>query len=30
VMPSALAVLRFMISSILMTCWIGNSEGFSP
>ena len=30
VMPSALAVLRFMISSILVTCWIGNSEGFSP
>src|SRR5262245_34113163 len=28
--PSALAVLRLMISSTLMACWIGKSAGFSP
>src|SRR5215813_6365324 len=30
VMPSALAVLRLMISSTLVTCWTGRSAGFSP
>src|SRR5215468_4842820 len=28
--PSASAVLRLMISSTLVTCWTGNSPGFSP
>jgi pimeloyl-ACP methyl ester carboxylesterase len=28
--PSALAVLRFMINSTLVTCWTGRSTGFSP
>ena len=30
VRPSALAVLRLMISSTLVDCWIGGSAGFSP
>ena len=30
VMPSALAVLRLMISSTLVACWTGRSAGFSP
>jgi hypothetical protein len=29
-MPSALAVLRLMISSNLVGCWTGMSAGFSP
>src|SRR5262249_51328660 len=28
--PSALADLRLMISSTLVTCWTGRSPGFSP
>ncbi len=28
--PSALAVLRFMISSTFVTCWTGRLPGFSP
>ena len=28
--PSALAVLRFMISSTLVFCWTGRSAGLSP
>src|SRR5262245_12889213 len=28
--PSALAVLRLMISSTLVACWTGKSAGFSP
>src|SRR5262245_28526077 len=28
--PSALAVLRLMISSTLVACWTGRSPGFSP
>src|SRR5262245_53810456 len=28
--PSALAVLRLMISSTLVTCWTGKSTDFSP
>src|SRR5262245_62267125 len=28
--PSALADLRLMISSTLVTCWTGKSTGFSP
>jgi hypothetical protein len=28
--PSALAVLRLMNSSTLVTCWTGRSAGFSP
>src|SRR5262249_7301710 len=30
VSPSALAVLRLMISSTLVACWTGRSAGFSP
>ena len=30
VSPSALAVLRLMISSTLVDCWTGRSAGFSP
>src|SRR5215813_1486061 len=30
VMPSALAVLRLMISSTFVDCWTGRSAGFSP
>jgi signal transduction histidine kinase len=30
VMPSALAVLRLMISSTFVACWTGISAGFSP
>src|SRR5262245_60082551 len=30
VMPSAFAVLRLMISSTLVACWTGRSDGFSP
>src|SRR5262249_9548429 len=30
VIPSALAVLRLMISSTLVDCWPGRSAGFSP
>src|SRR6516164_3948907 len=30
VRPSALAVLRLMISSTLVACWTGRSAGFSP
>jgi hypothetical protein len=30
VRPSALAVLRLMISSTLVACWTGKSKGFSP
>src|SRR5262249_43369999 len=30
VMPSVLAVLRLMNSSILVDCWTGRSVGFSP
>src|SRR5262245_30216976 len=29
-MPSALAVLRLMISCIFVACWTGRSAGFSP
>ena len=29
-MPSALAVLRLMVSSTLVTCWTGKLAGFSP
>ena len=29
-MPSAFAVLRLMISSNLVTCWVGRSAGFAP
>src|SRR5262245_40683511 len=28
--PSALAVLRLMISCIFVACWTGRSAGFSP
>src|SRR5262249_44406118 len=28
--PSALAVFRLMINSILVVCWTGRSPGFSP
>jgi len=28
--PSALAVLRLMTNSYLVTCWMGRSTGFSP
>src|SRR5437660_695087 len=30
VRPSALAVLRLMISSTFVDCWTGRSAGFSP
>src|SRR5262249_1432936 len=30
VMPSALAVLRLMISSTFVDCWTGKSAGLSP
>src|SRR5262249_6436456 len=30
VRPSALAALMLMTSSILVTCWTGNSEGLAP
>ena len=30
VRPSALAVLRLILSSIFVDCWTGISEGFSP
>src|SRR6516164_3342776 len=30
VSPSALAVLRLMISSTFVACWTGKSAGFSP
>ena len=30
VRPSALAVLRLMISSTFVACWTGRSAGFSP
>src|SRR5215510_2933297 len=30
VMPSALAVLRFITSSNFVGCWIGRSAGFAP
>jgi hypothetical protein len=28
--PSALAILRLIISSTLVTCWTGRSAGLSP
>src|SRR5215475_6645567 len=28
--PNALAVLRLMISSAFVACWMGKSAGFSP